>query len=84
VLARSPVRRSAGVHMFAGFSVAGAATIVFGLSDNLSLFIASLMVDMLSSMVRQTLILVTTPDGRRGRVPAVNCKRSFFPTAVTA
>jgi MFS family permease len=76
VLARSPVRRSAGVYMFVGFAVVGAATIVFGLSSNLFLSIAALMVmgsgDMLSSVVRQTLILVTTPDGMRGRVSAVN------------
>jgi MFS family permease len=76
VLARSPVRRSGGVYLFAGFAVVGAATIVFGLSDNLFLSIAALMVmgsgDMLSSVVRQTLILVTTPDGMRGRVTAVN------------
>jgi MFS family permease len=76
VLARSPVRRSAGIYMFVGFAVVGAATIVFGLSNNLFLSIAALMVmgsgDMLSSVVRQTLILVTTPDGMRGRVSAVN------------
>jgi MFS family permease len=76
VLARSPVRRSGGIYMFAGFAVVGAATIVFGLSANLYLSIAALMVmgsgDMLSSVVRQTLILVTTPDGTRGRVSAVN------------
>jgi len=76
VLARSPVRRSGGVYLFAGFALVGAATIVFGLSDNLFLSIVALMVmgsgDMLSSVVRQTLILVTTPDGMRGRVSAVN------------
>jgi MFS family permease len=76
VLARSPVRRSGGTYMLAGFAVVGAATIVFGLSDNLFLSVAALMVmgsgDMLSSVVRQTLILVTTPDGTRGRVSAVN------------
>jgi MFS family permease len=76
VLARSPVRRSGGVSMLAGFALVGAATIVFGLSDNLYLSIAALMVmgsgDMLSSVVRQTLILVTTPDSTRGRVSAVN------------
>ena len=76
VLARSPVRRAGGTYLFAGFAVVGAATIVFGLSQNLFLSIAALMVmgsgDMLSSVVRQTLILVTTPDGMRGRVSAVN------------
>jgi MFS family permease len=76
MLARSPVRRSGGIYMLAGFAVVGAATIVFGLSDNLFLSIVALMVmgsgDMLSSVVRQTLILVSTPDGTRGRVSAVN------------
>jgi hypothetical protein len=62
--------------MFAGFALVGFATIVFGLSTNLLLSIAALMVmgcgDMLSSVVRQTLIIVTTPDGMRGRVSAIN------------
>jgi MFS family permease len=74
VLARSPVRRSGGIYMYAGFTVVGAATIVFGLSGHLILSIAALMVigsgEMLSTVVRQTLILVMTPDGMRGRVAA--------------
>jgi MFS family permease len=76
VLARHPVRRAGGIYLLAGFGLVGAATIVFGVSQNLFLSIAALMVmgsgDMLSSVVRQTLILVTTPDGMRGRVGAVN------------
>ncbi|HEY6255197.1 MAG TPA: MFS transporter [Xanthobacteraceae bacterium] len=76
VLTRAPVRRAGGTYLLAGFAVVGAATIVFGLSSNLLLSVAALMVmgsgDMLSSVVRQTLILVTTPDGMRGRVSAVN------------
>jgi MFS family permease len=76
VLTRAPVRRAGGAFMFAGFALVGFATIVFGLSTNLSLSIAALMVmgcgDMLSSVIRQTLIMVTTPDGMRGRVSAIN------------
>ncbi len=76
ILTRSPVRRSGGLVLFAGFALVGIATIVFGVSTNLFLSVAALMVmgsgDMLSSVVRQTLILVTTPDGMRGRVSAVN------------
>ena len=76
VLARHPVRRAGGIYLLIGFGLVGAATIVFGVSENLFLSIAALMVmgsgDMLSSVVRQTLILVTTPDGMRGRVGAVN------------
>ena len=49
---------------------------MFGLSQNLFLSVTALMAmgggDMLSSVVRQTLIQVTTPDGMRGRVSAVN------------
>src|SRR6202162_5203736 len=44
VLARRPVRRSGGIYMFVGFAVVGAATIMFGLSDNLLLSIVALMV----------------------------------------
>jgi MFS family permease len=76
VLTRAPVRRAGGAFMFTGFALVGCATIVFGLSTNLFLSIAALMVmgcgDMLSSVVRQTLIMVTTPDGMRGRVSAIN------------
>jgi MFS family permease len=76
VLARHPVKHAGGIFLLAGFGLVGVATIVFGVSENLFLSIAALMVmgsgDMLSSVVRQTLILVTTPDGMRGRVGAVN------------
>ena len=51
-------------------------TIVFGLSENVVLSIVSLILvgagDMMSAVVRQTLIQVTTPDDMRGRVAAVN------------
>jgi MFS family permease len=76
VLTRVPVRRAGGLFMFAGFALVGMATIVFGMSTNLFLSITALTVmgsgDMLSSVVRQTLIIVTTPDGMRGRVSAIN------------
>jgi len=76
VLTRFPIRRHAGLYSYAGFTVYGAMTIVFGLSENVALSIGSLMLvgagDMMSSVVRQTLIQVTTPDPMRGRVAAVN------------
>ncbi|MES2895299.1 MAG: MFS transporter [Pseudomonadota bacterium] len=76
ILASYPIRRFAGVTMFAGVAVFGAATIVFGLSKSLPLSVAALAVlggaDMLSVYVRQTLVQIVTPDQMRGRVAAVS------------
>jgi MFS family permease len=75
-LARLPIRRAGGLWLYAGFAVTGAATVVFGLSTNLVLSVAALMLvgvgDLVSTVIRQTLIQVTTPDDMRGRVFAVN------------
>ena len=82
-LARFPIRRAGGTFLYAGFALTGLATIVFGLSHNLVVSIAALMVvgigDMTSTVIRQTLIQVTTPDEMRGRVFAVNSL--FYGTA---
>jgi transmembrane secretion effector len=71
-----PLRRRAGVAMLACVAGFGAATIVFGLSRNLYLSILALLVaggtDMVSIIVRATLVQVATPDEMRGRVSAVN------------
>ena len=75
-LAANPIRSKAGVFMFAGVAVFGAATIVFGLSRSLWVSVAALAVlggaDMLSVYVRQTLVQLVTPDPMRGRVAAVS------------
>lgn len=75
-LAWFPLRRRAGVVMLAGVFVFGVATIVFGLSRTFGLSLAALLVlggaDMLSVVVRSTLIQTRTPDEMRGRVGAVN------------
>lgn len=76
VLARNPMRRNAGRKMFLAVAGFGLATIVFGLSRNFALSFAALVVlgacDMVSVVVRQTLVQVETPDEMRGRVSAVN------------
>lgn len=75
-LAANPIRRKAGLYMFAGVAVFGMATIVFGLSKSLWLSVAALAVlggaDMLSVFVRQTLVQLVTPDHMRGRVASVS------------
>jgi MFS family permease len=76
VLASYPLRRHAGRRMFAAVAVFGLATIVFGLSTSFPLSLAALFVigaaDMVSVVVRQTLVQAETPDDMRGRVSAVN------------
>ena len=75
-LAAHPLRARAGLYMFGGVALFGAATIVFGLSKSLWLSVAALAVlggaDMLSVYVRQTLVQLVTPDPMRGRVAAVS------------
>jgi hypothetical protein len=76
IMTRVPITRAGGTFIYAGFAVYGASTIVFGLSTNLALSILALAVlgcaDMVSSVIRQTIIQMTTPDHMRGRVFAVN------------
>lgn len=76
ILARFPVRRSAGICMYIGVAVYGAGAILFGLSTNAMLSILALMAlgagDMVSSVIRQTVVQVSTPDEMRGRVFAVS------------
>ncbi len=76
ILARVPVTRKAGRIMFAAVAVYGAATIAFGFSDHAILSLGMLAIvgsaDMLSTVIRQSLIQFATPDEMRGRVFAVN------------
>ena len=76
VTAYRPLKRNAGAAMLwcvAGF---GAFTVVFGLSRNAVLSMAALALlgacDMVSVIVRHTMVQLATPDEMRGRVSAVN------------
>jgi len=75
VLTRWRIER-AGYVMFGGVVVFGITTTVFALSTSLALSLAMLAIlgaaDMVSIVVRQTLIQLRTPDEMRGRVSAVN------------
>ena len=75
-LARRPVERNAGPILYGSIVVFGVATIVFGLSRHLTLSLIALAVlggaDLLSVIIRQSLVQLRTPDGMRGRVSAVH------------
>jgi MFS family permease len=76
VLARWTIRSRAGTILFSCVTIFGLTTIVFGLSTSFVLSMAMLFingaVDMVSVVVRQTLVQLDTPDEMRGRVSAVN------------
>jgi hypothetical protein len=76
VMARFPISRRAGARMFICVGIFGAATVVFGLSKNLWLSLAALAVsgaaDMISVIIRGSLLQLATPPEMRGRVSAVN------------
>ena len=75
-LTRWPVRRHTGCTLLAAVAVFGVCMLVFGLSTSLLLSMAALAVsgaaDMVSVVIRQTLVQLETPDAMRGRVSAVN------------
>jgi MFS family permease len=76
VLATFPLRRGAGSKMFLAVAGYAVATIVFALSKNFLLSLAAMAAlgacDVISMVVRQTLVQLATPNEMRGRVSAVN------------
>ncbi len=76
VLTRWPLERRVGPTMLSAVALYGVCMMVFGLSTS---FVLSLLVlavsggaDMVSVVVRQTLVQIETPNEMRGRVSAVN------------
>jgi MFS family permease len=71
-----PIRRKAGAKMLTCVAIFGAATVVFGLSRNLPLSLAALYIvgasDMVSVVIRSSMLQLATPPEMRGRVSAVN------------
>ena len=76
VLTRWPMKTRVGLKMFVAVATFGVATMVFGISSWFPLSMAGLIVmgsaDVVSVVVRSTLVQLSTPDGMRGRVSAVN------------
>src|SRR5271166_5009893 len=75
-VAHRPIHRRAGLTMLFSVAAFGVFTIVFGISRNLIVSLIALFLtgaaDMVSVIIRATLIQVATPDAMRGRVNAVD------------
>ena len=75
VLAHRPVLRHVGRIMFAAVATFGTGTILLALSPTLGLAMGAMfivgMADTVSVVIRQSLLLLHTPDAMRGRVFAV-------------
>jgi MFS family permease len=71
-----PIRRKAGAMMFTCVVIFGAFTVLFGLSKSLPLSLLALFFvgasDMVSVVIRSSLLQLGTPPEMRGRVSAVN------------
>jgi MFS family permease len=71
-----PIRRNSGKIMLTCVAIYGTATLIFGLSHALWLSLLALVVvgasDMVSVVIRASILQLATPPGMRGRVSAVN------------
>jgi len=76
LLVRWPIHRRTGAWLLGAVAFYGLTIIVFGLSTSFWLSLAALglggAADMVSVVIRQTLVQLETPDAMRGRVSAVN------------
>ncbi|HEY5348347.1 MAG TPA: MFS transporter [Candidatus Lustribacter sp.] len=76
VFGRYPIRRNAGRVMFGAVATFGLSTVVFGLSHSVLLSFVALVFlgasDVVSVVIRSSLVAILTPDVMRGRVNAVN------------
>ena len=76
VVAHRPIRRRAGMAMLLCVAGFGVFTIAFGISHSLILSLIALFLcgasDMVSVIIRATLVQIATPDEMRGRVNAVD------------
>ncbi|MCB6182483.1 MFS transporter [Leeia sp. TBRC 13508] len=75
-LAKHPLKHHVGLKMFGAVAMFGISTILFGISSWFPLSYVALVLlgasDMVSVVVRTTLVQLETPDEMRGRVSAVN------------
>ena len=75
-LARRPLRHHVGRSMFRAVAVFGTATMLFAVSTSFLLSFILLVIlgasDVISVVIRHSLVQIRTPDAMRGRVSAVN------------
>jgi MFS family permease len=71
-----PIKRRAGKTMLVCVAIFGAATVVFGLSHSIWVSLVALVLigasDMVSVVIRSSILQLATPPEMRGRVSAVN------------
>ena len=76
LLTRWPLRKRVGPILMTAVATFGLATVVFGVSENFVLSLFALAItgaaDMVSVVIRQSLVQLETPNEMRGRVSAVN------------
>lgn len=76
VLGYFPLRKAYGPTLFAALGVFGMATMLFAVSTNIILSLVALLFiggsDVISVVIRSSLVQLQTPDEMRGRVNAVN------------
>ncbi len=75
-LTLKPIESKAGPIMFICVAIYGVATVLFGLSTNLAVSVVALLLvgasDMVSVVIRSSVLQLATPQRMRGRVSAVN------------
>jgi MFS family permease len=76
LLARRPVMKKVGITMFTAVIIFGLGTIFFAISRSFIFSLAMLFImgasDVISVVIRSTLVQMETPDQMRGRVSSVN------------
>lgn len=76
VLSYFPLQHKVGLKLFGALAVFGCATVVFALSTHLAVSLVALFLigasDVISVVIRSSLVQLQTPDDMRGRVNAVN------------
>lgn len=76
ILARFPLERAVGLKLFGALAVFGLATMLFAVSTSLALSLFALLLiggsDVVSVVIRTSLVQLHTPNEMQGRVNAVN------------